>query len=449
MINVQLLDECIKEYDVLKKLEGLTEQQRGQKFNALFAKILNAHQIHAISDQRNIGEIDVCFRIKDKRFILEAKWEKSGVNMDPIAKLGLRINQRIPNNLGVLLSINGYTSEALQQMNGAGRPNILLLEQDIFLALLYANIDADVLFDACVDVAAFEGKMHIVLSDVLKYMPKKTLPFSVTSIINQEVGANILNQLNPKGDIEEYKIIKVSLPFGQNGISKSQDSFFVTLADGIYEVDTNNITKILEINNPQNRCFFDSDSRLIFFVINNSVLAVDKKGSFTPISKRYPGHVRLFRDNEKIHLFSNGDDFSPLRQPVKIVEDVAGIQNEMIFDYPISSCVDACFTGDNGCAIVGSSGLFFYQNMKLQWKIEVGNGASVSFLNERIYFLGNGTSLKSIDLDGKNVRTICEFNLQGSVGDFAIISKNEYIFHLCYREEDTTKTAVVYVKTTQ
>jgi len=446
MINEQLLDECIEEYNVLKRLEGLTEQQRGQKFNALIAKILNAHQIYALSDQRNKGEIDVCFRIKDKRFILEAKWEKSSVNIDPIAKLSLRINQRIPNNLGVILSMSGYTEDALQQMNETGRPHILLLEQDIFDTLLHANIDAEVLFDACVDVAAFEGKMHITLSDIFKYMPVKNVHITVSSEIETELDEKVVSLLEPKGDVSGFKVIKTGLPFGQNGISVSGKTVFVTLIDGLYKLDQNSFTKNLNIDNPQNRCIFDSGKKMMFFVKNNSVMAIDSRGTPISISKSYPGHVRIFKNNDEIHLISNGNDFSSPKQPVRVVEDIAGSQKEMIFDYPISCCVDACFTEDGNCAIIGSSGLIFYRNISRVWSIDVLNGASISYFNNKIFFLENGVSLKSIGLDGKTINNICEFNLPGSVGDFAIVDENEYIFHLCYHDGNTTKTVIVYVK---
>ena len=446
MINEQLLDECIEEYNVLKKLDGITEQLRGQKFNALIAKILNAHQVYAISDQRNKGEIDVCFRIKDKRFILEAKWEKDRINMDPIAKLGLRINQRIPNNLGVILSMSGYTKNALQQMDQAGRPHIILLEQDVFDALLHANIDAEILFDACVDVAAFEGKLHITLSDIFKYMPVKNVRLSISSEIETEADKKVAPLLAPKGDVSEFRVIKTGLPFGQNGISVSGKIVFVTLINGLYKLGNKKFTKIYDIDNPQNRCIFDSEKKKMLFVKNNSVMAIDRKGIPISISKRYPGHVRIFKNNDAIHLISNGDDFSSSKRPVRVIEDIAGHQRELVFDYPISCCTDACFTEDSNCAIIGSSGLIFYQNKRRVWDISVLNGASVSYLNGKIYFLENGVSLKSIGLDGKIINNICEFDLPGSVGDFAIVGENKYIFHLCYHDGHTTKTAIVDVK---
>jgi hypothetical protein len=448
MIDEQLMDECIKEYYVLKSLEGLTEQQRGQKFNSLIAKILNAHQISAISDQRNKGEIDVCFRISDKRFILEAKWEKSRISMDPIAKLGLRINQRIPNNLGVILSMSGYTIDALKQMDQVGRPNILLLGKDIFEALLNANIDAEDLFDSCVDVAAFEGRMYIKLADVFKYLPAKKIDFSISPEIKPEVDKEIFSLLTPKGkNIREFKVIKADLPFGQNGISIEDKTIYITLIDGLYKFDQENFTKSNSIENPQNRCVFDSKKKMMFFIKNYSAMAINAKEDYVSISKRYPGHVRIFKNNNQIHLISNGDDFCNPKKPVRVIADITGKQEELVFDYPICCCVDACFTPEGDCAIIGSSGLIYYKNLNRVWSIDVLNGASVSYFNKKIYYLENGVNLKSVDQDGKNITDICEFQLGGSVGDFAIFDEGEYYFHLCYHDENKTKTTIVYVKT--
>lgn len=175
-------------------------------------------------------------------------------------------------------------------------------------------------------------------------------------------------------------------------------------------------------------------------------MAMDSKGIPISIGKRYPGHVRIFKSNGVIHLISNGNDFSSPKQSARVVEDIAGIQRETVLDYPISCCVDACFTEDGSCAVIGSSGLIYYKDMRRIWSVDVLNGASVSYFNGQIYFLENGVSLKSIGLDGKTVNNICKFDLSGSVGDFAVVEEKEYVFHLCYDDGNTTKTAIVYVK---
>lgn len=409
--------------------------------------MLSAHHIDARSSQRSKGEIDVCFRINDKRFILEAKWEQGRINIDPIAKLGLRINQRIPNNLGIILSMSGYTRDALQQMNEAGRPHVLLIEREVFEAMLYGTVEADLLFEACVDVASFEGIYHITLSEVLKYIPGKHRQFTIDESINTPVDDSLLQRLHPQGNVSVFEVVKADLPFGQSGISIAGSTVYVTLTDGIYVIDGGRFVRQYAIDNPQNRCIHSVPQGKTFFIRNGSAMAVDQSGNPSIISKKYPGHVRLFRWNDEINLISNGDDFASPVKPVRLIRDITGKAAEIVCNYPVSCCVDSCIIGDNRYAVIGSAGLRFYEEHRQQWHLDVLNGASVTFFEGHIFFLENGVRLRSIDVNGGNLKTLAAFNLDGSVGDFDLLNAREFYFHLCYQEESMTKTCVTYLKT--
>ena len=72
----------------MRRLEAMTPQRRGQRFNQLVADLLGCWGTDRV--QANIlgtGEIDVAFTIDGMRFLLEAKWEAGPVSFDPIAKL--------------------------------------------------------------------------------------------------------------------------------------------------------------------------------------------------------------------------------------------------------------------------------------------------------------------------------------------------------------------------
>jgi Holliday junction resolvase-like predicted endonuclease len=47
------------------------------------------------------GEIDVIFAHGEQRYIAEAKWERSKTDAGPLAKLGLRLRQRMRGAVGV------------------------------------------------------------------------------------------------------------------------------------------------------------------------------------------------------------------------------------------------------------------------------------------------------------------------------------------------------------
>lgn len=446
MIDLLKLDSCISKYKELQRLKDITPQYRGQKFNYLIADVLASHHVDAIPNHRSKGEIDVCFRINDKRFILEAKWEKDPINMDPIAKLGLRLNQRVPSNFGVVLSISGFTQDVLEQMTQAGRPNIFVIGEEVFKALLFGTLDAEVLFDACIDVASFEGKFFITFSDILKYLPRRFRGHLNPSEFPPENEPSILEVVKPFGKIEKYEVLKANLPFGQCGISVCDSIPYVTLNDGIYKLINRDLVKVIDIENPQNRALHIDAPGIVYLVINGCVLAIDKNNTPTIVTRRYPGHVRLFGSGEKINLFSNGYDMQHPSRPARLLLDITGDSFELKSSYPISCGVDACIIDNNRYVVVGSSGVRMYEDGIEKWGTEVLNGAAVEYYNGRILYLENGVCLKSIDLNGNNIQEHVRFSLSGSVGDFAVLDEHEYLFHLCYPSLGETKGCLTHVK---
>lgn len=446
MLDLSALDECIATYKQLTELEGLTPQTRGQRLNALIAKVLEAHHIPARSSQISKGEIDVAFRVNGKRFLLEAKWERSPIGVNAIAKLKLRIDQRMSSDSAILLSMSGFTREAIKQMDQAGRPEIILVNPDIFEALLYGAFDAPVLFDACVDVAAFEGKYCLELANIIPYLQGKTDksvdPVSADAPVPNEVH----RRLCPTGNFAEARVVKANLPFGQLGVSASGGSLYVTLNDGLYRLHRQKFIKMHSFKDPQNRCIHDPNTEKSYFVHNGAVLAFEKSGKVLVVSKKRPGHVRLFKDHA-INIISNGCEFGDSRRPVTLVRDLLGENLEIPTNYPAGCAVDACFIDQRRYAIIGSAGLEVFDEGKSAWSVDVINGASISFHGERIFFLENGIHLKSVDIDGKNNTSLIRFNLGGSVGDFAVLNESELYFHLYYQDDrHRSKGALVYVR---
>lgn len=434
MDTTEKLDKCIAEYRELSISDCYTPQRRGQLFNDLIKSTLNAHNVWAVSNHISIGEIDVCFKVNEKRILLEAKWEKNKTSIDPIAKLGLRISQRMPNNYGIVLSMSGFTTDAIKQIEGPGRPNIICIGKDVFESIVLGIIDAEDLFEACIDAASFQGKFYLQLGDILKYLPRKEIR-SYVDIKNLSTGLNLNNELidslKPIGNISCFEILYSGLPFGQNGISICKKNIYLTLIDGIYEV-SKSLNKLIDVDCPQNRVIFEPVTKQIFFIKNGSVLSQDSSGVVLPRLQRYPGHVRLFEFNGSVNILSNGNNFTKPKIPVKIVKDILGEGIELTFDYPASECVDACLTSSDNTAIIGSGGLTFYTNTTKIWNKQVVNGASVTYYNEYIYYLERGTKLFRIDESGENVEKLCEFDVMGSVGDFDIIDEKQFIFHLFY-----------------
>jgi hypothetical protein len=104
-----------EEYRRLQDLEGYTPQSRGRRLNGFLVDLLDCWEINAVESARSYGEIDVAFRIEDVPYLMEKKWEQEPLNFDPITKLNTRVKQRLVGTLGVLLSMSGYTRDALRR----------------------------------------------------------------------------------------------------------------------------------------------------------------------------------------------------------------------------------------------------------------------------------------------------------------------------------------------
>ncbi|WP_417382308.1 restriction endonuclease [Gimesia sp.] len=437
---------CIKRYESLKKLENDTPQSRGQKFNQLIADVLQAHNVLAFANHRSIGEIDVSFRIEDKRYLLEAKWESSPINNDPVDKLAGRINLRVPGNYGFVLSMSGFTRDARELVKYSSMGNIILLGADIFEALLLGTIDAEKIFDSLVDLASFEGLFCPTLQDIFRMhflTSKKALRIDPSSFC-QNPSSELIEALRPDGNISEYDVIFSNLPAKKCGISACNSKCYLTLDDGVYLLEQNDLKKIIDNDLAYNRAFFSESRNSLLFIYPGSVLEACQDGTLKPLTKAYPGSIQLFQSGKNIHLFSNGWEL--FDSPPRILKFVDGKQSEVCCDYKVSTGSDAAIVNENEYVICGSSGVRLYRNNQEVWHVDSINCSAINVDRNRILFLENGVRLKSVDFHGKDLHEIASFRLGGSVGDFAVIGNDEYIFHLYYHEDQERKSCIVRVK---
>ncbi len=151
--------ELINYYEDLKSLKGITPQKRGQLFNSFIARVIDAYQHKArANNYGGPGEIDVAFAINGTRYILEAKWENKKINEDPISKIRTRVKQRLAGTVGVVLSMSGFTKNALENMRLGQRLEVLLLTKEHFEALLYGFLTPVDLFESILNNAHFNGE---------------------------------------------------------------------------------------------------------------------------------------------------------------------------------------------------------------------------------------------------------------------------------------------------
>jgi hypothetical protein len=90
---------------------------------------------------KNMGEqIDGAFTLEGTDYLFEAKWQKppaDGVDLDSF--IG-KINRKLDNTLGLFLSINGFSDDAVK-IHSAGRSTTLLMDGLDLTAVLEGRID--------------------------------------------------------------------------------------------------------------------------------------------------------------------------------------------------------------------------------------------------------------------------------------------------------------------
>ncbi|MEV8400633.1 restriction endonuclease [Streptomyces niveus] len=160
-----ILHQLVSRYRELQRMGEGQRQARGQQFNAFLAEVLSAWGVEAYADQRGIGgrdETDVAFSLGHTYYILEAKWEAHPVNVDPLAKLQLRLKFRPPGVVGVLVSMSGFTKHVYDF--AASHPEILLWDHTHVEAMVCGLLNPAELMHQLMSYASRRGGGYVSLS---------------------------------------------------------------------------------------------------------------------------------------------------------------------------------------------------------------------------------------------------------------------------------------------
>ena len=83
-----------------------------------------------------------------------------------LAKLRLRVKQRLAGTIGICLSMSGYTAPAKKNILAGGQLEVLLFEKQHFEAILHGFISPQNLLELLLDRAHFDGKALVDMIDI-------------------------------------------------------------------------------------------------------------------------------------------------------------------------------------------------------------------------------------------------------------------------------------------
>ncbi len=137
------LDELNDRYKRLSISDDF--QRQGYELEKLLNELFELFDLAPKASFKLSGEqIDGAFTFQNIDYLLEAKWQQSPVSTHHLDSLASKVKRKLDNTLGLLISINGFSPEAVAA-HSSGRPVLLLMDGSDLMAILEGRIDLQAL----------------------------------------------------------------------------------------------------------------------------------------------------------------------------------------------------------------------------------------------------------------------------------------------------------------
>jgi hypothetical protein len=109
------------------------ERERGLKFEGILNKLFNLWDLQARGPFHLSNEqIDGAFTFDTDDYILEARWRKESTSRGELDIFAGKIARKAANTRGLFISVNGFSSPALESHRGRGTAMILMDGADLY-----------------------------------------------------------------------------------------------------------------------------------------------------------------------------------------------------------------------------------------------------------------------------------------------------------------------------
>lgn len=142
-------------------------QQRGFELERLMLDLFELFDLDPKASFRNVGEqIDGAFALESTDYLFEAKWQQAPVAVQDLDAFSSKVGRKLENTLGLFLSMNGYSPDAVEA-HSRGTPNTILMDGADLLAVLEQRIDFVSLLIRKKRHAAQTGRIYLPIHQIL------------------------------------------------------------------------------------------------------------------------------------------------------------------------------------------------------------------------------------------------------------------------------------------
>lgn len=161
----QKLEEIKQEYFSL--LSAQNRQERGYELEKILKDLFELFDLDPKASFRIVGEqIDGAFTFEGTDYLFEAKWQQAPVNAKDMDSLSGKLGRKLENSLGLFLSINGFSNDAVNAVS-SGRRLLILMDGSDLMAVLEGRINLLQLLYRKRRKASETGNIYIRIHELL------------------------------------------------------------------------------------------------------------------------------------------------------------------------------------------------------------------------------------------------------------------------------------------
>lgn len=126
-----MLTKRFEELDGLDGANAADKRRRGHEFEVLLRDLLDAQGLEPRIRLRPEGEeIDGSFVLRDRTFLLEAKWHAKPMPASAIYAFRGKVEGKLTGTVGVFISMSGFSEEAVDALTYGKLLNVVLFDYD-------------------------------------------------------------------------------------------------------------------------------------------------------------------------------------------------------------------------------------------------------------------------------------------------------------------------------
>jgi hypothetical protein len=144
-------------------------RRRGYRLEELLYDLFFLFDLNPRGAFKRVGEqIDGAFVLSGDHYLLEAKWQEKPVILGDLRDLDGAVGSSLDNTLGLFISINDFSPEAIESYSQGNRPRLICMDGGDLMAVLEGRIELPDLLQRKKDFAVQKRRVFVRAGEILK-----------------------------------------------------------------------------------------------------------------------------------------------------------------------------------------------------------------------------------------------------------------------------------------